>query len=153
AVKIIQGMLSNSMMDETRLKQELKALHRVKSIRHPYLLSLERFDIVDGRLIIVSELADCTLMDRLRDFQSQRHAGIPRLQLLGYMKEAAEVLDLMNIKFNLQHLDIKPQNIFLLYNHVKVGDFGLVKDLAGMFAAVTSGVTAVYAAPETFEGV
>jgi serine/threonine protein kinase len=153
AVKIIHGLLSNCMLDETRLKQELKAIHRVKSIRHPYLLSLERFDIIDGRLIIVSELADCTLMDRLKDFQSQGHTGIPRLQLLGYMKEAAEVLDLMNIKFNLQHLDIKPQNIFLLYNHVKVGDFGLVKDLAGMFAAVTSGVTAVYAAPETFEGV
>jgi hypothetical protein len=40
----------------------------------------------------------------------------------------------------------------LLYNHLKVGDFGLVKDLEGMFAQITSGVTAVYAAPETFEG-
>src|SRR5262249_52173888 len=52
----------------------------------------------------------------------------------------------------LQHLDIKPQNLFLVYNHVKVADFGLVKDLEGMVASVTGGVTPVYAAPETFDG-
>ncbi len=149
AVKIIQG---GAALDATRLDQELKSLHRVKSIRHPYLLSLDRFDIVGGRLIIVSELADRTLFDRFTECRSQGHAGIPRRELLGYMRETAEALDLMNGQFNLQHLDIKPQNIFLLFNHVKVGDFGLVKDLEGMFAAVTSGVTAVYAAPETFEG-
>src|SRR5262249_44819738 len=31
-------------------------------------------------------------------------------------------------------------------------DFGLVKDMEGMSASVTGGVTPVYAAPETFEG-
>src|SRR5262249_26828163 len=54
--------------------------------------------------------------------------------------------------YQLQHLDIKPQNIFLTHNHVKVADFGLVKDLEGMVASVTGGVTPVYAAPETFDG-
>jgi len=58
----------------------------------------------------------------------------------------------MNVQFNLQHLDIKPQNIFLLFNHVEDRRLWLVKDLEGMFAQITSGVTAVYAAPETFEG-
>ena len=42
--------------------------------------------------------------------------------LLGYMKEIAEVLDLMNEQFNL-HFDIKPQNIFLMFV-VKVGTLG-----------------------------
>src|SRR5207253_4506210 len=64
----------------------------------------------------------------------------------------AEALDLMNNDYQLQHLDIKPQNIFLVHNHVKVADFGLVKDLEGMQASVTGGVTPVYAAPETFDG-
>src|SRR5262249_37441486 len=48
--------------------------------------------------------------------------------------------------------DIKPQNLFLVHNHIKVADFGLVKDLEGMVASVTGGVTPVYAAPETFDG-
>src|SRR5436309_2495963 len=69
-----------------------------------------------------------------------------------YMAEAAEVLDLMNDQFGLQHLDIKPQNLFLLHNHVKVADFGQVKDLQGIMADVTGGITPVYAAPETFDG-
>src|SRR5437879_11518801 len=58
----------------------------------------------------------------------------------------------MNREYVLQHLDIKPQNIFLVSNHIKVADFGLVKDLEGMVASVTGGVTPVYAAPETFDG-
>src|SRR5262245_42004446 len=54
-------------------------------------------------------------------------------------------------QFQLHHLDIKPQNIFLVFNHIKVADFGLAKDLEGMQATLTGGVTPVYAAPETFE--
>jgi serine/threonine protein kinase len=152
AVKIIHGALSSNNLDPAHLNQELKALQRVKAVRHPFILSLERFDIIDGRLIIVNELADRTLFDRFEECRAQGLPGIPRQELLRYLEEAAEALDLMNVKFNLQHLDIKPQNLFLLHNHVKVGDFGLVKDLDGMFAQITSGVTAVYAAPETFEG-
>ena len=68
------------------------------------------------------------------------------------MEEAAEALDLMNVQYQIQHLDIKPQNLFLVSNHVKVGDFGLAKLLEGVRATVTGGVTPVYAAPETFEG-
>src|SRR5262249_50852543 len=60
--------------------------------------------------------------------------------------------DLMNQEYQLQHLDIKPQNLFLVHNHVKVADFGLVKDMEGRSASVTGGVTPVYAAPETFDG-
>ena len=63
------------------------------------------------------------------------------------MEETAEALDLMNKQYQLQHLDIKPQNLFLVHQHVKVADFGLVKDLEGMQASVTGGVTPVYAAP------
>ena len=32
-------------------------------------------------------------------------------------------------KHNLQHLDVKPRNLFLVADHVKVADFGLVKHL------------------------
>jgi hypothetical protein len=134
-------------------EQELRALKRLQGIRHPYLLSLERYDVVEGRVLIVTELADCNLWDRFREMRSQQRPGIPRGDLLRYMEEAAEVLDLMNTQYQLQHLDIKPQNLFLVYNHVKVADFGLVKDLEGMRGQITGGVTPVYAAPETFDQV
>jgi hypothetical protein len=153
AIKIVYGDLQQTDTDGTkRAEQELKALKRVQSVRHPYLLSLERYDIVENRLLIVMELADRNLWDRFRECRSQNLPGIPRDELLRYMEEAAEVLDLMNGEYQLQHLDIKPQNLFLVRNHVKVADFGLVKDLEGMMATVTGGITPVYAAPETFDG-
>lgn len=154
AVKIIHGDLRSKDNDLVRYaEQELKALKRVKAVRHPYLLALDRYDIVEGRLLIVMELADCNLWDRFRQCRLNGLAGINRDDLLMYMQEAAEVLDLMNFEHQLMHLDVKPQNIFLQYNHVKVGDFGQVKDLEGMMASVTGGITPVYAAPETFDGI
>ncbi|HYT91306.1 MAG TPA: tubulin-like doman-containing protein, partial [Gemmataceae bacterium] len=87
-----------------------------------------------------------------RECRGEGLPGIPRVELLAYMAEAAEALDFMYSAYQLQHLDIKPQNLFLVHNHIKVADFGLVKDLQGGMASVTGGVTPVYAAPETFDG-
>src|SRR5262245_52736541 len=67
AMKFVFGDLDATDEEGRPAEQELKALHRVKSIRHPYILSLERFDIVDGQLIIVMELADRNLWDRFRE--------------------------------------------------------------------------------------
>src|SRR6185436_14600466 len=62
AIKFVYGDLqSNDEEGQRRSEQELKALKRVKTVRHPYLLSLERFDIIEGRLLIVMELADRNL--------------------------------------------------------------------------------------------
>ena len=152
AIKFVFGDLGAAGDDGHRAEQELKALSRVKTVRHPYILSLERYDIIDGQLMIVMELADRNLWDRFKECRARGLPGIPREELLGYMEESAEALDLMNNEYQLQHLDIKPQNLFLVHNHVKVADFGLVKDLEGMQASVTGGVTPVYAAPETFDG-
>ncbi|HTU19254.1 MAG TPA: tubulin-like doman-containing protein [Gemmataceae bacterium] len=152
AIKFVFGDLGAAGEDGHRAEQELKALSRVKTVRHPYILSLERYDIIDGQLMIVMELADRNLWDRFKECRARGLPGIPRDELLSYMEETAEALDLMNNEYQLQHLDIKPQNIFLVHSHVKVADFGLVKDLEGMQASVTGGVTPVYAAPETFDG-
>jgi eukaryotic-like serine/threonine-protein kinase len=152
AIKFVFGDLSAAGDNGQRAEQELKALSRVKTVRHPYILSLERYEVIDGQLIIVMELADKNLFDRYKECRALGLPGIPREELLGYMEETAEALDLMNGQYQLQHLDIKPQNLFLVHQHVKVADFGLVKDLEGMAASVTGGVTPVYAAPETFDG-
>ncbi|MBL8824964.1 MAG: protein kinase [Planctomycetia bacterium] len=154
AIKFVYGDLEDvgAVDDSIKAEQELRSIERIKNIRHPYILSIERYEIIEGRLIIVTELADCNLYDRFRVYRSKGLMGIPREELLGYMEEIAEALDIMTTEHDLLHLDIKPQNLFLMYNHIKIGDFGLVKDLEGVNAKVTGGVTPVYAAPETFEG-
>src|SRR5437868_8259607 len=147
ALKIVYGHLN-----EARADQELKALERIKAVRHPFLLSLERVEIIDNQLLIVTELADRSLLDRFQECRSSGLPGIPRPELLLYMRDAAEALDYMNESFGLQHLDIKPQNLLLVGGRIKIADFGLVKDLRGGSATITGGVTPLYATPEAFDG-
>jgi serine/threonine protein kinase len=153
AIKFVYGNLNSLDMEGARAEQELHALQRVKDIRHPFVLSMDRIENVDGELLIVMELADKSLHDAFVESQSAGLVGIPRETLLAYLRDAAEALDHMNEKHNLQHLDIKPRNLFLISDRVKVADFGLVKHLERTGnSGVLAGVTPLYAPPETFGG-
>jgi len=149
AIKFVHGNVDDDFSHTAA--QELKSLNRMKSVRHPFILGVERVDVIDGQVVIVMELADRDLSHRQQECQREGLAGIPREELLRYMDETAEALDLMNSEHQLQHLDIKPQNLFLVRNHIKVADFGLAKDLEGMTASLSAGITPMYASPETFD--
>lgn len=147
AVKLIFGF-----HDENRAQRELKSLNRVKEVRHPFLLSLERIDVVDGRLVVVTELAEKSLNDRFNEAIRAGDTGIPRDELLVYVSDAADALDYLSDSHGLQHLDIKPENLLLVGGHVKVADFGLVKELGDGTQSLMSGLTPSYAPPELFDG-
>jgi serine/threonine protein kinase len=147
AVKIVNGYY-----DEEFATQEMKALERIKDVRHPFLLSLERFEVVDGRLAILTELADKSLEQRAQECRAEGQSGIPRSELLRYMADAAEALDYLTLRHGLQHLDIKPANLLVLGDHVKVADFGLVKELTTRTQnSLVAGLTPTYASPEMFD--
>jgi len=146
AIKFVYGYL-----DEDRATRELKALNRIKSVRHPFLVSLERIEIVDGQLLIVTELAEASLKERFDACQKAGLVGIPREELLTYMRDAADALDYMSQEHSLQHLDIKPENLLMLAGRVKVADFGLVKDIHDGTASLMGGLTPLYAPPEVFD--
>ena len=158
AIKFVCGETDEIHADgPAGAEQEHRALQRVKSLRHPYLLSMDRVEYVGGELVIVMELADCSLHDLLIQYRAAGEPGVPRDELLRYFAEAAEALDVLNQEHGLQHLDVKPRNLFLLGRHVKVADFGLVSSLAELsgsspHAVQMGGVTPVYASPESFLG-
>src|SRR5262249_24915716 len=113
--------------------------------------SLERIEIVDGQLIIVTELADSSLKDRHDRCKTAGLSGIPRDELLGDLRDAADALDYMCERYSLQHLDVKPENLLLIGGRVKVADFGLVKNITDGKSSMHGGLTAMYAAPELFD--
>lgn len=153
AIKFVYGNINSEDIDSARAEQEWKALQRVKEVRHRSVLSIERIDNLDGEIAIVMELADKNLHDLFSECQKAGLPGIPRADLLDYLRDAAEGLDYLNDQFSLQHLDVKPRNLFLMSGHVKVADFGLVKNFERPSSAgVMAGVTPIYAAPETFNG-
>ncbi len=150
AIKFVYGNLNSLDADGVRAEQELHALQRVKEVRHPFVLSLDRIEIVLGELVIVMELADKSLHDAYVECQNAGLVGIPRDSLLRYLRDASEALDHMIEKHGLLHLDIKPRNLFLISDRVKVADFGLVKHLERQGASgILGGVTPLYAPPET----
>lgn len=147
ALKIVYGF-----HDEKRAQTELKALDRVKQLRHPFLLSLERIEIFEGQLIVVTELADNSLADVFNDYVTKGETGVPREELIRYIRSASDALDYLGTEHNLQHLDIKPENLLMVSGHVKVADFGLIKDLKNASQSLMTGMTPAYAAPELFDG-
>lgn len=147
AIKFVFGK-----QHEKRATNEMRALDHVRGVRHPFLLSLERIEVVAGRLLVVTELADGSLKDRFDQCRRDGLRGIPREELLNYLRDAADALDFMSATHSLQHLDIKPENLLLLAAHVKVADFGLVKDVRQSQASLVGGMTPLYAAPEVFRG-
>ena len=70
AVKVVFGHC-----DEELAERELRSLERIRSVRHPFVISLERFEVVAGRLIIVTELADMSLDACFRKHQAAGSTG------------------------------------------------------------------------------
>ena len=135
-------------------RQELAAFERIKAVRHPFVLMLDRGELIRGDLVMVMELADQQLHDRYKECRLQGLPGIPRTELLGYLADAAEALDAIAYRHDLQHLDVKPANLFLVAGRVKVGDFGLVGHLRpdGEKSRRFRGLTPRYVAPEVIDG-
>jgi hypothetical protein len=155
AIKFVAGSDPDDGLagDGAQLSQEFEAFQQVKAIRHPYLLCLERVELVGNELVMVMGLADMQLGDRFQECRRAGLPGIPRDELLGYLREAAEALDVIGTRHGLQHLDVKPQNLFLTAGHVQVGDYGLVSKLDGGTAnGKNRGLTPKYAAPEVLRG-
>src|ERR671936_175725 len=48
AIKFVFGNLNSLDMEGARAEQELHALQRVKEVRHPFILSMDRIEVVEA---------------------------------------------------------------------------------------------------------
>jgi formylglycine-generating enzyme required for sulfatase activity/serine/threonine protein kinase len=135
----------------TASEQERKSLETIKGIRHAHLLVVFGVWELSGHLIVAMELADRSLMDRLDAAVKAGQSGIPQKELLAYMMDAARGLDFLNEK-GIIHRDVKPHNLFLSGNSVKVADYGLAKMLHKTTATASTKMTPAYTAPEFLNG-
>ena len=151
AIKFVFGSLDASASGDGRARQEFHAIQRVKEVRHPFVLSIERIDIVEGEVVMVMELAEKSLHDVLHESRTAGLPGIPREKLLRYMADSAEGLDYLADTHNVMHMDVKPRNLFIIGDHVKVADFGLARHLERQSSSgILAGISPQYASPETF---
>ena len=138
---------------------EVRSLEILRGLRHPNLLMTFGAWQIPGYLVLGMELADRTLWDRLCECVEAGEPGIPREELIEYLAETAKGVDYLNepktgmggaTRSGIQHRDLKPQNILLAGGGVKVGDFGLARQLDKSMASHTGHWTFAYAAPEFF---
>jgi serine/threonine protein kinase len=136
---------------EQGAKVEWRSLEVLRHLTHPNLLGIYATWQLADFFVVAAELADGTLLDRMQEDRGQGLLGIPRDELLGYLRDAAEGVDYLQKRY-IQHRDIKPQNLLLVRGRVKVGDFGLSRLLAHSITGHTGSLTLAYAAPEFFDG-
>jgi serine/threonine protein kinase len=113
-----------------------------------------------GYLVYSMELADGSLLDFLEAHQEALGTAVPPEQICGYLGQAATALDFLNTRTHLiegqrvgvQHCDVKPSNLLLFGETVKLGDFGLVTLTTARLQAHERVGTPSYAGPEVFHG-
>ncbi|MBX9628636.1 MAG: serine/threonine protein kinase, partial [Gemmataceae bacterium] len=134
---------------------ELGSLELVRGLRHAHLLPVFGAWERDGYLVVGMELADETLADRLARATASGLPGIPFPELVEYMGQAARGIDYLNGPGRpgggpgVRHCDIKPQNLLLVGDTVKVGDFGLARtDSEPGSDSARESLTPAFAAPE-----
>jgi serine/threonine protein kinase len=162
--------------------KEFRSIQRVKRVRHPNLVPIialwlrdengklveemtfeqllnEGGDYKPAELFIAMGLGDKSLHDRYKECKEQGLQGVPGLELISYIEDAARAIDHLNSPkhdlgngpVSIQHCDIKPQNILIVGDAAQVCDFGLARVLGENRSTTNPAVTLAFAAPEILE--
>jgi serine/threonine protein kinase len=139
---------------------EVRSIQMVRGLTHPNLIAIERVWCLPGYIVIAMERADASLLDLLDLYETEFGTPITGEYVCHLLAQAAVALDFLNAsrhlvngqRVGIQHRDVKPSNLLLFGDTVKVTDFGLATVLPGALAATSKAGTVEYAAPEVFQG-
>jgi serine/threonine protein kinase len=154
AGRFFAAKLSYLPADHEEVTQEMQGTIRIIAENHPHILKLLSGESsIEGRLILVMELADGSLLDRWRHYRSSG-AVFPWGELLFYMRQAAEALDYLHQR-DFIHGGINPGDILLLDGQVKIADPGpfIRSDRQSARVHVTNLSKAFCTAPERKRGI
>jgi serine/threonine protein kinase len=146
--------------DHLASAREIRAIQRVRQLDHPNLLHIENVWSHLGYLVIAMELAEGSLLDLLEASQAEFGTPIAPEQVCLLLAQAAQALDFLNARQHLlegkrvaiQHCDVKPSNLLLFGETVKLADFGLSSQTSSQMQAHRRAGTLAYTAPEVFQG-
>lgn len=143
------------------IASEVRVLRALAGLEHPHIIPLKGVHACGKYFILIMERADCTLGDLHDAYIQQTGGNVPVDHALELLEQAADALDflasarLVGVSTSargLQHCDIKPSNLLLVGNQLKVGDFGLCASASWVTHSKGWKGTRPYAAPELFKG-
>jgi serine/threonine-protein kinase len=131
--------VSDEVLRDFRNEARLNA-----KLDHPHILPLKDASFIDGHFVIVFQLGDKTLSERLR----RRMAFKTALDFAEQMLEAVAYAHSLRIV----HCDITPDNVILFADkHLRLADFGIAKVAQRTIKGSGSG-TVGFMAPEQAMG-
>jgi serine/threonine protein kinase len=139
--------------------KEIRSIRAVGELKHAGLIRIEQVWIELGYIVVPMELADGSLLDLLLKYQNEAGTAIFPELVCVYLLQVAQVLDFLNThqhphqgqRLGFQHCDIKPSNLLLFDDVVKISDFGLSSATGALIKSHRRGGTMHYAAPEVFQ--
>lgn len=140
--------------------REIRSVQAICQLRHPHLIRIDRIWCFERYLVIAMELADGTLADLLDTYLAEGNKAVLPEHVCLLLSEAAEALDFLNARRHLvngrtvaiQHCDIKPSNLLLVGDTLKVADFSLSSSISSQVETRCRSGTLNYCAPEIFQG-
>lgn len=140
--------------------REIRSVQAISQLRHPHLIRVDRIWCIRRYLVMAMELAEGTLADLLESYQSQGNESIVPEHVCLLLAEAAEALDFLNARRHdingrivaIQHCDVKPSNLLLVGDKLKVADFSLCSSISSQLETRCRSGTLNYCAPEIFQG-
>jgi len=121
--QLFAAKISYLPADHEDTTREMRESVRIIAENHPHILKLLSGEgYAGGRLLLVMELADGSLLDRWKQCRDSG-AVFPLGELALYVRQAAEALDYIHGQ-DLVHGGINPGDILLLNGQVKIADPG-----------------------------
>jgi serine/threonine protein kinase, bacterial len=139
---------------------EVRAIEAIRTLHHPNLIRVERVWCQPGYIVVAMELAEASLLDLFKLYQSEFGTPIHPEYVCELLGQAASALDFLNTRQHdirhqrvaVQHRDVKPSNLLLFGDTVKLSDFGLAALMTTAEAPYIRQGTVEYSPPEVFQG-
>jgi serine/threonine protein kinase, bacterial len=139
---------------------EVRSIQAMKQLRHPHLIRIERVWTQKGYIVIAMELADGSLLDLLECYLQEYGTPIAPDLVCTYLRQAALALDFLNTRrhtfegktVGFQHCDVKPANMLVIGDTVKLADYGLATATTSTSTFHRRAGTLDFAPPEIFQG-
>jgi serine/threonine protein kinase len=146
--------------DNRITSKEIRSVQMVRQLSHANLIRIDRVWTYLNYVVFAMELAEGSLDDLLSAYRAETGGPVAPLQACLLLGQVADALDFLNARRHevggqlvaIQHCDVKPSNMLLFGDTVKLSDFGLASMTTGRVQFHRRAGTAAYAAPEVFMG-
>ncbi len=112
---------------------EGRAARRRSGIRHPFVASPFRCDVIDRTLYVQTERAAADLATHVQRQAALAGPASAARECIRLLWDAALGLDHIREAHDMQHADVKPTNLLVVNGRCKVGDTGMATTLSSKY--------------------